>query len=338
MSASDEHRLQDGDLGRVLCALADPQAQGPSAEACLAVPPEPLFEAILHHGIEPIALRKLTGTLPQAPPYPTLIDAVRERQLLANAHALVLEAHALHLTTAIDAQGLNAVIVKGQVFAKALYDRASDRPFTDVDVLAHPASVPEIGTILEEAGFLLYRKRMFDKSARNMEQKWVHKDNRNILIELHGNLVHYAGLRWRVSFGYDDYRTASGNGEFPNAAYFMTAVIHASAGHKFHRLQLIADVMQAARKLSDEDIRHLNAVLDSLRARLEVLVCLDLVCALFGDEASRHVRDSLSPGRDYRFARTLVTPAAVIDTWNDAGHRSRMRRHAFRWVQRIAPR
>ncbi|MDA4846203.1 nucleotidyltransferase family protein [Hoeflea poritis] len=338
MSASNEHQSQNGDLGQVLCDLADPQAEGPFADACLALPPKQLFDAILHHGIEPIALRKLTGILPQEPPYPTLIDAVRERQLLANAHALVLEAHALQLTTAIDAQGLNAVIVKGQVFAKALYDRASDRPFTDVDVLAHPASVPAVGAILKDAGFLLYQKQMFDNSARNMEQKWVREDNQNILIELHGNLVHYASLRWRVSFGHDEYWTASGDGDFPNVAYFMTAVIHASAGHKFHRLQLLADVMQAARKLTEEDIRHLNTVLDMLRARLEVLVCLDLVCALFGDEASRHVRDSLSPGREYGFARGLVTRDAVIDTWNDAGHRSRMRRHAFRWVQRVAPR
>ena len=171
-----------------------------------------------------------------------------------------------------------------------------------------------------------------------MEQKWVRKDNQNILVELHGNLVHYASLRWRVSFGFDEYRTASGDGAFPNVANFMTAVVHAAAGHKFHRLQLIVDVMQAARKLTEEDIAHLNASLDGLRARLEVLVCLDLVCALFGDEAAAHVRDSLASGRNYRFGRRLVTPAAVIDTWNDAGHRSRMRRHAFRWVQRIAPR
>ncbi|WP_419909221.1 nucleotidyltransferase family protein [Hoeflea sp.] len=338
MNAPREQAGQMDGLGRVLCALADPQDPGPTEDACLALPAEPLFEAILHHGIEPIALRKLVETLPQEPPYTSLIDAVRERQLLANAHSLVLEAQALQLLAAIDAQRLQAVIVKGQVFAKALYDRASDRPFTDVDVLAHPDSVPAIGAILENADFLLYRKKLFDKSASNMEQKWVQKDNQNILIELHGNLVHYASLRWRVPFGYAQYRTASGDGEFPNVAYFMTAVIHAAAGHKFHRLQLIVDVMQAARKLTEADIDYLRSSLDALRARLEVLVCLDLVSALFADEAAIHIRDSLSSGRGYRYGRSLVTPAAVIDTWNDTGHRSRMRRHAFRWLQRVVPR
>ena len=71
---------------------------------------------------------------------------------------------------------------------------------------------------------------------------------------------------------------------------------------------------------------------------LEVLLCLDLVDALFGEPAAKQVMERLSAGRDYRRSRRLVTADAIIDTWTDTGRRSKVRRHAFRWMQHIARR
>lgn len=337
MSARDAADGQRS-FAAVLCALADPQAKGPAAGDIASVDAERLFSAVRHHGIEPVALPKLTALAPKEPPYTQLLDEVREGQLLANAHAMVLEAQALQVMNAIEAAGLPARVVKGQVFAKALYDRASDRPFTDVDLLADPSAAPAIGDILRECGFILHQKERFDRSARNMEQKWVRSDDHNALIELHGNLVHYASLRRRLSFGYDEYVLACADGEHPAVGNLLTAVVHAAAGHKFHRLQLLVDVLQAARRLDEDDIGYLRSVLDAISARLEVLVCLDLVYALFGDDAAGHIRDSLASGKTYRRSRSLVTPASVIATWDDTGHRSRIRRHAFRWAQHLVPR
>ncbi|MCY6382618.1 nucleotidyltransferase family protein [Hoeflea prorocentri] len=326
------------DFAAVLCSLADPQAENPIAGAILSLDADRLFAAVRYHGIEPVALPKLAALVPQEPPYTQLLVDVREGQLLANAHAMVLEAQALQVMTAIETAGLPARIVKGQVFAKGIYDRVSDRPFTDVDILADPAAAAAIGEILTDCGFVLHQKEHFDRSERNMEQKWTRTDDHNVLIELHGNLVHYAGLRRRVSFGYDEYVLAGGNGDHPAVANFMTAVIHAAAGHKFHRLQLLVDVLQAGRRLDEADIDHLRSVLGKIPARLEVLVCLDLVCALFKDEKAAHIRESLSEGKDYRRSRAIVTPQCVIATFDDTGHQSRLRRHAFRWAQHIVSR
>ena len=329
---------KDGALKRLLCQLADPQKPAPSTEELLSFDPQQLFDAITHHGIAPVALPKLVETLPQEPPYVGLIDSMRESQFLANAHCLNLEAVAKRVMLAIDRAGLQATLVKGPVFTVALYDRASDRPFTDVDILVHRSAAREIGVLLKDAGFNRRGHRIWHRSASNLAQKWVGRDDPSVLVELHGNLVHYAGLRRRVSFGYDEYRTASGNGEFPAVANFMTAVIHASAGHKFHRLQLLVDVLQALRRLDETDVEHLVRVLPQLRARLEVLLCLDLVDVLFDEPAAKRVMERLSAGRDYRHSRRLVTADAIIDTWSDTGRRSKVRRHAFRWMQHIARR
>ncbi len=325
----------DSELKRVLCSLADPQAPAPPTDTYLKVDPQNLFDAMLHHGIEPVALPKLSETLPQEPPYVALIDGVRERQFLVNAKCLNLEASAKRVMMAVEGAGLQAMIVKGPVFTNALYDKASDRPFTDIDILAHRVAVRPIGPLLKEAGFDHKRRWIWDKSISNMEQKWLKRDDPSIVIELHGNLVHNRGLRRRISFGYDEYQMAAGDGEFPAVAHFMTAVIHASAGHKFHRLQLLVDVLHALRPLDDSDLKHLGGVLVRLNARLEVLVCLDLVNGLFEEPAALHALERLSAGGDYRRCRRLMTADTVLDTWKTRGRRSKFHRHAFRWMQHL---
>ncbi|MEX3011353.1 nucleotidyltransferase family protein [Hoeflea sp. TYP-13] len=326
------------ELKQVLRALADPQASAPPTETCLNIAPQDLFDAVRHHGIEPAALPKLLEALPQEPPYVALIDGVRERQFLANAKCLNLEAHAKRIMLAIEGAGLQAKIVKGPVFTSALYEKASDRPFTDIDILAHPSAVRAIAPLLKDAGFFHSRRWIWDKSRSHMEQKWVLLEDPAIVIELHGNLVHNAGLRRHISFGFDEYMTVAGGGDFPAAAHFMTAVIHASASHKFNRLQLLVDVLQAVRRLEDRDVEHLDQVLDQLGARLEALVCLDLVDALFDNFTATQAQEKLSGRRDYRRCRRLVTADAVFDTWNDRGHRSSMRRNTFRLAQHVVPR
>lgn len=336
--ASTAATVVDDGLRPVLCALADPQAPAPPADSFLKIDPQDLFDAVLHHGLEPVALPKLSAILPKEPPYLALIDRMRERQFLVNAQCLNLDAYAKRVMLAIEYSGRKAVIVRGPAFAKALYDRSSDRPFTDIDILAHRAAVRPIGRLLKQAGFDRKRRWLRKSAFGNMEQKWSKRGDPSIVIELHGNLVHSPGLRRRISFGFDEYRIAAGDGAFPTVAHFMTAVIQASVGHGFQRLQLLVDVLQALRRLEDRDLKHLGVVLGRLNARLEVLVCLDMVYSLFEEPAALHALERLSAGRNYHRCRRLVTPDAVLDTWKVQDRRTNSRRHAFRWAQHLVRR
>ncbi len=328
----------DHAIKRLLCLLADPQSPPPPEARFAHVQPEALFEAIGHHGIGSIAMPKLNETLRDDPRYHDLLEKQKEQQIGANALSLFLEAYADEMVVSMRQAGIAAVIVKGPVFSKALYARPSDRQFTDIDILAHPDAREKIAVLLAQMGFRQDVRPFWDKSESNMEQKWVHQENSGILIELHGNLVHYASLRRRISFGFEEYQTASGDHVHPAIAYFMTAVVHAAAGHKFHRLSLLVDVLQALRHLGERDLDRLADVTDALGMRLEVLLCLDLVASLFDEAAAQGALARLEPGRNYAWTRRLINGAAVLDTWRDAGHHSRIRRHALRWMQHIVPR
>ncbi len=338
MNSVREQGSFDPAIKRLLCQLADPQVQALFANQYDGIELRPLFQSMRHHGIEAIAVPKLGASLPKNGLSEMLMEQEKEYQFVANAHSLILEAHADRIINALKRAELHAVIVKGPVFSKELYEREADRQYTDIDILSHPTSIGDIGEILRQEGFHQAVREFWDNSERNMEQKWVHNDNANILVELHGNLVHYAGLRRRISFSYEDYQTASCNGKCPAIAYFITAVVHAAAGHKFHRLALLVDVLQALRRLEDNDLARLGQVVDMLGLRLEVLTCLDLVGSLFGEVNTRPALAHLPDGRNYSWTRRLVTADAVLDTWRDTGHRSRLRRHAFRWMQHIVPR
>ncbi len=113
----------------------------------------------------------------------------------------------LHLRTiwaqvnGLVAGGLPAVIVKGPDLADAAYPSRADRPFTDLDIVAEPAAYPALAECWAGWAIVSTSSAAFDHTESNQEQKWVHPDISSVLVEVHGNLVHYAALRRRVSFG-----------------------------------------------------------------------------------------------------------------------------------------
>lgn len=323
----------------LLCALADPAVSCPSTELLTAVEPRLLFDAIDHHGIEAVALRKLKAAEPKpGGEFANLLAKADERQFVANAMAMTLEARAREILEAIAAAGTRAVIVKGPVFAKELYRHESDRPFTDIDILTTSGDLAAIGGILERSGYWQAKRAFWDRSETNMEQKWFSTENDRILIELHTNLVHDAGLRRRLSFGFEDYELACESGQYPRVAWFLTAVIHAAAGHKFHKLQLLVDVLQAFRILSQEDLAALDRILDRIPARLETAICLRLVDDLFDVADANSTLAEITGGSELAKRKNFVDAETVLDSYFDAARRSKIRRHAFRFMQKVAPR
>jgi hypothetical protein len=330
-SAVDEFRL-------LLCALADPQAPAPPLDVVLAADPNRLFASILHHGIEPVALPKLTGLLPRRPPYVALINGMRARQFLANAHCLKLDAVAKRLRLAIETAGFQAALVKGSVFAVTLYRKTSQRPFSEIDILVRDEALRPVGPLLKKQGFRRRGLQLASRLGLGQTQTWIGREDPSIRIRLHRGLVGAAIVRRRVSFGLDEYRIAGGNGAHPAVANFLAAVLHATTIAGMRDLQSLVDVLQALRQLDDDDVAHLSRVLPLLRVRPEVLVCLDIVGALFGDPSAAYVLERLLAGSRFRFGRRLLSPATVLGT--AAGHAGTFsfRHRLFRVFQVVAPR
>ena len=323
----------------LLCALADPARPCPSTDLLAAAEPRLLFDAIDHHGIEAVALRKLKTAEPKpGGEFAQLVAEAAERQFVANAMSMTLEAHATRILEAVSAARARAVIVKGPVFAKELYRHESDRPFTDIDILTPRGDLAAIGGILGRSGYWQAKRAFWDRSEINMEQKWFSKENDRLLVELHTNLVHDAGLRRRLSFGFEDHELASEGGRYPRVAWFLTAVIHAAAGHKFHKLQLLVDVLQAFRTLSQEDLAALDRILDRIPARLETALCLELVDELFDVVEAKTVLAAITVNSNFRNRKKFVDADTVLGSYFDTGKRSKIRRHGFRLMQKVVSR
>jgi hypothetical protein len=154
-----------------------------------------------------------------------------------------------------------------------------------------------------------------------------------VLVELHLNLVHYPALRRKVSYGYQQL-AACGHGD-PEAplGLFFTSVVHAALGHKFHQLRMLVDVLQAWRKLGQEERRSLSKVARALGAEMETALCLKLVSDLFGLPDACDAAASLVATPAARAALLLVDAPTLL-----AAPHSRVswiRRHAFRLAQHM---
>ncbi|MGN6489214.1 MAG: nucleotidyltransferase family protein [Devosia sp.] len=312
-----------GDLEATFCQLADPE------RAAVPVAPDSI-EAVLDlaetHRVLPIVLRKLGDQVPE-PRLGTLRRQLTDwigpmlhlRMVSAQVNALV-------------ARGVAAAVVKGPELADAAYPTRADRPFTDLDIVASPEAHAALADLLHGLGYRLYRKPVMDHTESNQEQKWIHPEIPALLVEVHGNLVHYAALRRRVSFGYAELKRSEAAS--PELARFCTVVVHATLGHKLHQLKMLVDVLQTYRRLGLHDVAMLPQLAAELGLALEVGLCLDLVAKLFEVPAAAELARDVDPvERPYR---RLVSPGTVL-----AYPKSRMaaaRHHLFRPCQYLVPR
>lgn len=168
---------------------------------------------------------------------------------------------------------------------------------------------------------------------RKREEKWGHPDQPNLLIELHGDLVHYPLLRRGIRFGWAELATAGdGNPEAP-LALFATAVVHAALGHKFHELRLMVDALQAFRALDAAARAALPDRMAALSLRLEASLTLRLVADLFNLPDARELGNTLALPVQSRLAAGIVRPRDVLMADGRRLGPSHLRRHAFRWLQ-----
>ncbi|MCX7305532.1 MAG: nucleotidyltransferase family protein [Hyphomicrobiales bacterium] len=288
------------------------------------------------HGVLPIVWRKLRSATVAGDAFAAAMADAGDAVALMAGHSLLLRHHARGIGEQFAQAGIPAAVVKGPVFAERLYTFPADRPFTDIDLLTSPENLAAANAALPGLGFVALTKTVWDKSDSNQEYKWGRTDNPNILIELHGNLVHYASFRRLLSYSYDDLLLAGDGDPTAPAALLMTAVIHAACGHKFHRLQFAVDIVQSARALPDVDLPMLDRAARSIGADLELAVALNLAGQIFDDRRTLEMARRFSSGAASTLSKRLISPAAIHNATSSAGRTSHLRRKAFRGIQLLS--
>ncbi|TPL81501.1 nucleotidyltransferase family protein [Mesorhizobium sp. B2-3-13] len=323
---------------RLLLRLADPEAAAVednlSAKALSA-----LLDNAEFHGVLPIMLRKLRergdARLSQDSGLQSKLDDLRQKATIATGHSMLLQYHGDRIMKGMAAEGIPARIVKGPVFARKLYRNISDRPFTDIDILVEPANLARANQVIAASGFELGSNEA--ESYQLQEFKWQEKENSSLLVELHGDLVHDTGMRRRLSLGFRELGIIDGEATDTPAALLTIAIVHAAGGHKFHRLQLCVDVLQGVRALQSPKAEE--RLLDAARMtgiELELAIVLNVTGQLFDESHALELAARIKPDLSIRLAKKLITTNTLLRVNSREKIGSRLRRDAFRWIQRLA--
>ncbi len=322
---------------RLLCDLADPQALPPDP-AALAVLDLADFQGLCeHHGIGAVVWRKLKAAgIGLAPDWQAMRDTLGREVRLATIVTLDLEAHGQRLRQGLEAGRIAHRFVKGAAFADALYPHVSDRPYTDIDLVVPHNALAQAGHVLEAMGFAMVVRPRPEKTVLYEEQKWTLAGQPHLLIEVHTDLVHMPALRRRVRFGFEQLQIANGGqeeGRSSMAGHLLTAVVHATIGHKFHQLKLAVDVLQAIRRLDDADMEPAIAAAQRLDLTFELAAAAGVAARVFDLRATEKHRFE-------HLARLANVPGwinrdTVVNAHLRADVSSRVRRHVFRWQQRL---
>ncbi|QND61309.1 nucleotidyltransferase family protein [Mesorhizobium huakuii] len=323
---------------RLLLRFADPEAAAVGEELS-AKALSALLDNAEFHGVLPIMLRKLQergdAHLPSDAGLRERLDDLRDKATIATGQSMLLQYHGDRIMKGIAAQGIPARIVKGPVFARKLYRNVSDRPFTDIDILVEPANLARANQVIAACGFVLGSDEA--ESYQLQEFKWLEKENSSLLVELHGDLVHDTGMRRRLSLGFRKLGIIDGEATDTPAALLTIAIVHAAGGHKFHRLQLCVDVLQGVRALQSSESE--TRLLDAARVtgiELELAIVLNVTGELFGEAHALELAGRIKPDLSIRLAKRLITTTTLLRVNSREKIGSRLRRDAFRWIQRLA--
>ena len=260
------------------------------------------------HGVLPAVLRNFPPFAGDPGDRAFAGAAADARARYRTARAFVLMLRGEHAALAAGAAGLPMAVIKGPVFARALYPEPELRTFTDIDVLVAPAAEPRLATLLATRGYELAD----DGTAhvRN-EWKWIKRDNPTLMIEVHTDVVHAPSLRASLSLTYDDLAEDT---ETP-AGCLMIAIVHGAFSHGFERLQHVVDVCQAARALATAaDVRRFEQLVERTGARYAAAVSLDLAGRMLAEPRCHEIAQALGPESGVRIARLLIDRSVLTTT------------------------
>jgi hypothetical protein len=343
MSYRDGHQPLTARARAWLAAGADPVVRrslpgNPLSREELTI----LIEAASAHGVLPAVGRSLQYLCAEFGPSaiasdPNTSDCVAgvlceiERRLVVLAgQSLLLAHHGRTIAEAFARDALPACIVKGPVFSRRLYEKPTDRPFTDIDILIDPAALGASARILGRLGFVPAPAKG-PESRDPIEFKWFLPGNSIVLVEVQTNLVHSRNLGSGISLSYADLLAAGGGDPEDATALLLVAGVHGAAGHQFERLQPVVDVVQAARGAAGRvDRKRLAGVAAASGATFAVQSALDLAAKIFHEPAARELADALSTRLWRKLHGLLISPAMVFRSQARNAGRDSWRRQTFR--------
>jgi Uncharacterised nucleotidyltransferase len=247
-----------------------------------------------------------------------------ERKVEAAALATMLSHHADEILAA--AKDLPVALVKGPTFAR-LYPPGL-RPFGDIDLLAAPAALPQLASILQAQGF---SRLMAGHDPSLLEESWVHDKNSVLSLEVHTNLVHSVRMRAAFSLTYDD---IEGNAD-AFGTLLAIAVMH-GAMHYFAWLRHVVDICQAVRAMTTAAEESLfESLVDRTGTRMAGIIGLTLAYRLFGEARCLEFARALGSARNFDFARFLIEGAVVTAPMESAIVYNSWRRFVFRELLRL---
>ncbi len=134
-----------------LLALSKTPRSGDSPAAPSCTPPDQqyLFEALIRHGVAPLALRQVE----RFPALGALETALRAAQVVNAGRALASVAQIAAIGTALDAAGVPWCVLKGVPLALRHYGDLASRQVGDIDVLVAPDRTLAVDALLRDSGW-----------------------------------------------------------------------------------------------------------------------------------------------------------------------------------------
>ena len=242
----------------------------------------------------------------------------------------MLAHHAARASASFRERGLHAAVVKGATFARRLYADPSLRTFTDVDLLIRAQDRAEASEVMENLDFELFTFE--DRAGKDyFEDKWILKSQKNVMVEVHIDLVHSPKLRRAMSLTYDDLLDA-GDGDVEAAtALLLVAGAHGAIGHQFDRLQLLVDVARAATGSGGPiDVELLRLVAARCGLQVALVAALDLAGRTFDVPACRDLARQIDNSLLARAASLCLSPKLVVTAQSTNRVLGSWRRKTFR--------
>ena len=271
------------------------------------------------HGVLP-AVRANLASIDPDPALAALVEDAGARLRAARALVLMLRSELSAIEAACE--GLPFTAIKGPVFSAAIYQSPALRSYSDIDLLAAPAALSPLGTLLAGRGY-----RLADEAGARLrgEWVWVHAENPLLMVEIHTDLVHSPGLKRGFSFSFEDLAHDSRT----PAGCLLVACVH-GAYHAFERLQHVVDICQASRALSSSDEERFLALAQAPGARFAAITGLNLAGRLFAEPRCFEIAAALRPVRGTRRAGWLIGRHTVLTSRTAARALHSWRRQAFR--------
>ena len=305
-----------------------------------------LFKAAEMHGTLPSCLTKLKRSgiaelivEKNAGEVRAAVDTWAERGVELVAVQMNLDYHGQRAERALQQAGLAFLRVKGKTFADRLYPTPGLRGYTDVDLLIPVQQRELVSAALSSLGFQ-YHAMKYRQGEDYFEDKWVIiQGAQEVLIEVHGNLVHNPRLRRYSSLDYADVLEAGGGEGSDATALLLVAGTHGAASHQFDRLQHVVDVLQCARGAAGViDTQRLHSVTERRGLTFAIIAALYLAGRTFGEPRCTEIIRSLAPRAFDSLASHLLSGRMVIAAQSSARAAMSWRRKAFRQALRFSGR